>query len=106
MIRKTDVRQVRLIDSVLRKMYTLSLVRRLTRGFDGKFDDDELMNVLLEATESPASAFRARSIPAVFRSSEILAIGQARFWGVCSLNEFRAYLRLKGMYFYLTIYCC
>jgi linoleate 10R-lipoxygenase len=79
-------------------MYVLSLVRRLTRGFDGKFDDDELMNVLLEATESPASAFRARGTAAVFRSSEILAIEQARFWGVCSLNEFRAHLGLKRMY--------
>ncbi|KAF8727619.1 hypothetical protein AX14_007203 [Amanita brunnescens Koide BX004] len=68
---------------------------KLTRGLDGKFDDDELMNVLLEATESPASAFRARGIAPVFRSSELLAIEQARFWGICSLNEFRVYLGLK-----------
>lgn len=106
MIRKNGRSTGALVDSMLRKMYFSTLVRRLTRGFDGKFDDDELMNVLLEATESPASAFRARGTAAVFRSSEILAIEQARFWGVCSLNEFRAHLGLKRMYFYLSVYCC
>ena len=76
---------------------------RLTRGLNGKFDDDELVNVLLEATESPASAFRARGIAVIFRPAEILAIEQARFWGVCSLNEFRTQLGLKRMYFCFTV---
>ncbi|KAK2459725.1 hypothetical protein APHAL10511_008259 [Amanita phalloides] len=68
---------------------------RLSRGLDGRFDDDELVSVFLEAAESPAGAFRARGIAAVFRSAEILAIEQSRSWGVCSLNEFRAHLGLK-----------
>ncbi|KAI6139804.1 heme peroxidase, partial [Pisolithus tinctorius] len=65
------------------------------RGLNGKFDDDGLVNMLLKATESPASAFRARGIAAIFRPAEILAIEQARFWGVCSLNEFRTRQGLK-----------
>ena len=67
----------------------------LTRGFNGRFDDDELATVLLEATEKLTSAFRARGISHVFRAAELLAIERARSWGVCSLNEFREYLGLN-----------
>ncbi|KAF8630934.1 hypothetical protein AX17_005291 [Amanita inopinata Kibby_2008] len=67
----------------------------LTRGIDGKFDDDELANILLDATENPAGTFRARGIPVVLRAAEILGIEQARFWAVCSMNEFRTFLGLK-----------
>ncbi|KAF8630607.1 hypothetical protein AX15_002834 [Amanita polypyramis BW_CC] len=69
---------------------------QMSRGFDGRFDDEELASVLLDATEDSASALRARGTSAVFRSSEILAIEQSRYWGVCSLNEFRVYLGLKA----------
>ncbi|KIL59186.1 hypothetical protein M378DRAFT_27110 [Amanita muscaria Koide BX008] len=67
----------------------------LIRGFDGRFDDDELAGVLLEATENGAGAFRPRGIPHVFRAAEMLAIDEARIWGVCSMNEFREFLGLR-----------
>ncbi|PFH53338.1 hypothetical protein AMATHDRAFT_187988 [Amanita thiersii Skay4041] len=67
----------------------------LTRGIDGKFSDDDLARILLDATENAAGAFRPRGIPAVVRAMEILCMEQARFWGVCSINEFRLFLGLK-----------
>ncbi|KAJ6487073.1 heme peroxidase [Mycena vitilis] len=67
----------------------------LTRGPDGKFDDDALAKILLDATESPAGAYRARGTPEVLRVIEIMGILQARQWGVCTMNEFRQFLGLK-----------
>ncbi|KAJ7924221.1 heme peroxidase [Mycena leptocephala] len=67
----------------------------LTRGTDGRFTDGDLARILQDATEAPAGAFRARGVPAVLRVMEILGITQARKWGVCTMNEFRAFLGLK-----------
>ena len=67
----------------------------MTRGPDGKFDDDALANILQTATETPAGAYRARGHPAVFRAVEVMSIEQGRSWGVCTMNEFRAFLGLK-----------
>ncbi|KAF7343790.1 Heme peroxidase [Mycena sanguinolenta] len=67
----------------------------LTRGADGRFADSDLARILQDATEAPAGAFRARGVPAVLRVMEILGITQARQWGVCTMNEFRAFLGLK-----------
>ncbi|KAF7358979.1 Heme peroxidase [Mycena sanguinolenta] len=67
----------------------------LTRGPDGKFSDDDLAKILLDATESPAGAYRARGTPTVLRVIEIMGILQARQWGVCTMNEFRQFLGLK-----------
>ncbi|KAF8634588.1 hypothetical protein AX17_004177 [Amanita inopinata Kibby_2008] len=67
----------------------------LQRQPDGTFSDDELANVLHNATEHPAAAFRARGTPPVMRLNEIMGIEQNRKWGVCSLNDFRKYLGLK-----------
>jgi len=67
----------------------------LVRGPDGKFSDDDIANVLHNATENPAGAYRARGTPGVFRIIEILGIEQARQWGVCSMNEFRKHMGLK-----------
>jgi hypothetical protein len=50
---------------------------------------------LLDATESPAGAYRARGTPGVLRVIEIMGILQARQWGVCTMNEFRQFLGLK-----------
>jgi len=68
---------------------------RLTRGPDGKFADDDIANILHNATENAAGAYRARGTPGVLRVIEILGIEQARQWGVCSMNEFRKFLGLK-----------
>ncbi|KAJ6500909.1 heme peroxidase [Mycena sanguinolenta] len=67
----------------------------LTRGPDGKFSDDDIAKILLDATESPAGAYRARGTPGVLRVIEIMGILQARQWGVCTMNEFRQFLGLK-----------
>ncbi|KAF8878552.1 heme peroxidase [Infundibulicybe gibba] len=67
----------------------------LKRGPDGKFLDDDIADILHNATENPAGAFRARGTPAVLRVVEIMGIEQARRWGVCSMNEFRKFLKLK-----------
>ncbi|KAJ7803765.1 heme peroxidase [Mycena olivaceomarginata] len=67
----------------------------LERGPDGKFSDDDIAKILLDATESPAGAYRARGTPGVLRVIEIMGILQARQWGVCTMNEFRQFLGLK-----------
>ncbi|KAG9025874.1 hypothetical protein FS837_004792 [Tulasnella sp. UAMH 9824] len=65
------------------------------RQEDGSFRDEDLAKILLDASESPASAFKARGTPHVMRIIEIMAIKQNRDWGTCSLNEFRKFLGLK-----------
>ncbi|KAJ7469076.1 heme peroxidase [Mycena latifolia] len=67
----------------------------LERGKDGRFDDDALAKILQEATASPAGAFRARGTPAALRALEVHGLVQAREWGVCTMNEFRAFLGLR-----------
>ncbi|KAJ7160327.1 heme peroxidase [Mycena filopes] len=67
----------------------------LQRGADGKFADDDIAKILLDATESPAGAYRARGTPGVLRVIEMMGILQARQWGVCTMNEFRQFLGLK-----------
>ncbi|PPQ84052.1 hypothetical protein CVT26_013955, partial [Gymnopilus dilepis] len=67
----------------------------LERGPDGKFSDDDLANIIHTATSHPASAFRGQGTPPVLRLVEIMGIEQARAWGLCTMNEFRAFLGLK-----------
>ncbi|KAJ3767452.1 linoleate diol synthase [Lentinula raphanica] len=67
----------------------------LQRQEDGTFKDEDLADLLKNATEHPAGAFRARGTPECMRLHEILGITQNRAWGVCSLNDFRKYLGLK-----------
>ncbi|KAJ6619469.1 linoleate diol synthase [Mycena sp. CBHHK59/15] len=67
----------------------------LKRQADGTFRDEDLANILHNATEHPAAAFRARGTPASMRLHEMMGIEQNRRWGVCSLNDFRKYLGLK-----------
>ena len=62
---------------------------------NGRFSDDDLAKILLDATEKPAGAYRARGSPACLRIVEILGMVQARQWGVCTMNEFRQFLGLK-----------
>ncbi|KAJ7058676.1 heme peroxidase [Mycena amicta] len=60
----------------------------LKRGPDGKFSDDAIAKILLDATEAPAGAYRARGTPECLRVIEIMGILQARQWGTCTMNEF------------------
>ncbi|KAH9932122.1 heme peroxidase [Epithele typhae] len=67
----------------------------LTRGPDGRFDDDALAGVLHDATDKMAGSYGARGSPPVLRLVEVLGMTQARKWGVCTMNEFREFLKLK-----------
>ncbi|KAG6810880.1 hypothetical protein H0H92_009972 [Tricholoma furcatifolium] len=67
----------------------------LKRGANGTFNDDDLAQILYAATEEPAGAFRGRGTPPVLRLVEIMGIEQSRAWGVCTMNEFRKFLKLK-----------
>ncbi|KAF9553362.1 heme peroxidase [Agrocybe pediades] len=69
----------------------------LQRGQDGKFNDDELADILKFAIETPAGAFRGQGTPPVLRLVEIMGIEQSRQWGLCTMNEFRQFLGLKQL---------
>lgn len=56
----------------------------MQRQPDGKYADEGLAKVLQDATASPAGQYGARRTPAVLRVVEIMAIEQARTWGVCT----------------------
>ncbi|TFK65597.1 linoleate diol synthase [Pluteus cervinus] len=68
---------------------------KIKRNPDGSFKDEDLANILQDATDHPAGAFRARGTPAIMRIHEVMGINQNRQWGVCSLNDFRKFLGLK-----------
>jgi linoleate 10R-lipoxygenase len=67
----------------------------LERKEDGYFKDEDIAKICMDATNSPAHAFGARSTPGVVRTVEIMTIQMARRWGVCTLNEFRKSLGLR-----------
>ncbi|PPQ95917.1 hypothetical protein CVT26_016140 [Gymnopilus dilepis] len=67
----------------------------LERGPDGKFSDDDLAEIIHIATQNPANGFRGQGTPPVLRLVEMMGIEQARTWGLCTMNEFRAFLGLK-----------
>lgn len=67
----------------------------LERRPDGSFTDADIADLLHNATESAACAFKARGIPSVLRVIEIMGIEQGRVWGACSLNEFREFIGLR-----------
>ena len=52
---------------------------------NGKFDSSALANILQNATEASASAFKARGIPEAMRVVELMGIEQARRWGACTV---------------------
>ncbi|KAI0322769.1 linoleate diol synthase, partial [Amylostereum chailletii] len=62
---------------------------RMQRQEDGSFKTTDLAAIIKNATEHPASAFKARGTPHIMRLHEIMGIEANRRWGVCSLNEFR-----------------
>ncbi|KAH7407996.1 heme peroxidase [Cadophora sp. MPI-SDFR-AT-0126] len=67
----------------------------LKRGPDGKFKDEDLVNIMTSAMEDPAGLFGSKMVPKALRVVEILGILQARKWGLASLNEFRHFFGLK-----------
>jgi len=62
----------------------LDFFQRKTR-VDGRFRDADLAEILQNATQEVAGAFKARGIPECMKVVEILGIEQSREWGVCSV---------------------
>ncbi|KPV77817.1 uncharacterized protein RHOBADRAFT_41815 [Rhodotorula graminis WP1] len=60
----------------------------LKRTESGAFRDEDIVKVLLEATDNVASAFKARAIPEVMRAIDLLGMEAAR-------KTFREFLGLK-----------
>ena len=64
------------------------------RNERGAFQDEDLANILSDATEDVAGAFGPRNVPIVMRLIETMGIKQARQWNVATLNEFRKFFKL------------
>ncbi|KAI0112924.1 linoleate diol synthase precursor [Daldinia grandis] len=67
----------------------------LSRGEDGTYSDDGLVDILTASIEDVAGAFGANQVPSALRVIEILGITQAREWHVATLNEFRQHFGLR-----------
>ncbi|KAG9780764.1 heme peroxidase, partial [Aureobasidium melanogenum] len=61
----------------------------------GTFRDEDLINILSDATEDVACAFGPRNVPVVMKLIETLGMRQARAWNVATLNEFRKFFKLE-----------
>ncbi|CAE6439578.1 unnamed protein product [Rhizoctonia solani] len=67
----------------------------IERGPDGRFKDADIAKILQDATADPANRYGARGTPEALKVIEIVAMQQARKWGVCTMNEFRVCMGLK-----------
>ncbi|KAK7510648.1 fatty acid oxygenase [Phyllosticta citriasiana] len=67
----------------------------LARGSDGKFSDDDLVEILSDSIEDTAGAFGANNVPKALKAVEIMGMQQSRKWGLATLNEFRRFFGLK-----------
>lgn len=68
---------------------------QLIRRKDGRFRDKDLAKALIEGCRNVSGAFGGLNTPAIFRNIEISRILRARSMGICTLNEYRSYLKLK-----------
>ena len=66
--------------------YTYALLHSIKRDESGRFNDADIARILQNATEAPASAFKARGTPEVLRVIELLGIEQGRAWGTCTVR--------------------
>jgi Animal haem peroxidase len=67
----------------------------LNRGSEGRYNDEDLVNILTESTEDVAGAFGPKNVPVIMKLIEVMGIEQARKWKVCTLNEFRKFFKLE-----------
>ena len=61
---------------------------------DGKFSDDDLVDIIKAGIEDCGNEFGAQTVPTVFKAVEALGIKQARAWQLSTLNEFRKHFNL------------
>jgi linoleate 10R-lipoxygenase len=66
----------------------------LKRMADGRYNDDDLVEILADSIEDLAGASGANNVPEVLRAVEILGMEQARSWKCATLNEFRKFFGL------------
>ncbi|RMZ89577.1 hypothetical protein DV736_g3200, partial [Chaetothyriales sp. CBS 134916] len=64
------------------------------RNSRGCFHDEDLCNILSNATEDVAGAFGPRNVPIAMKLIETMGIKQARAWNVATLNELRKFFKL------------
>lgn len=67
----------------------------LKREADGRYSDDDLVEIITSSIEDVAGRFGANHVPKALRAIEILGMKQARAWDLASLNEFRRFFGLK-----------
>ncbi|KAF2479065.1 heme peroxidase [Neohortaea acidophila] len=67
----------------------------LKRDKNGRYDDNELAEILTSGIEDCANAMGPRRVPKVMKFIEVLGIVQARTWKVATLNEFRRHFALE-----------
>jgi hypothetical protein len=65
------------------------------RNARGCFSDQDLCDILSDATEDVAGAFGPRNVPVVMKLIETIGMKQARKWNVATLNEFRKFFKLE-----------
>lgn len=61
----------------------------IKRQKNGKFDDSQLVERLVNGIEWVAGRFGPHHIPKILRPIEVLGVIQSRIVGTCGLNEFR-----------------
>jgi linoleate 10R-lipoxygenase len=81
------------------KGYTYARLHSIKRDGSGRFNDADIARILQNATEAPASAFKARGTPEVLRVIELLGIEQGRAWGTCTVRMLKT--RFTG-----SLFCC
>lgn len=67
----------------------------LQRNAEGKYNDDELVEIITESIEDIAGNFGPNNVPKCLKAITVLGIQQARTWNLGSLNEFRKFFGLK-----------
>ncbi|KAF2860876.1 linoleate diol synthase [Piedraia hortae CBS 480.64] len=71
-------------------------LQRISDGpLKGRYDDNQLAEIITNGIEDCANAFGPLQTPPIMKVIEVLGITQARQWGVASLNEFRQHFNLK-----------
>lgn len=86
---KSWFKQIKALDPEAREL------RGLRKNAEGKYNDEQLVNILTDSTRDVAGAFGSRNVPLAMKVIEVMGIEQARSWNVCTLNEFRKFFNLE-----------
>lgn len=67
----------------------------LVRQANNKYPDEGLAAIWTASVADVAGSYGAGHVPEILKNVEILGMVQSRTWNLASLNEFRAYFKLK-----------